>query len=404
MTDGTISRALSSTPTLVLVGGQDKLLPSKAEGRRLKDLIGPNCTLITYNEGSHLLLDDQVNLTATILQSDLFRTSELDPIKDFTLPPPAAVARIIDSQVRPFRLLASPVFFSTSPSNDVTSNLNHVPILELEKEGRPLLIVGNHQFGGLDLGLVAAELLEVKGRVPRGLAHPVVFQGGFMGNSTSSSRMGGGGGGQTSYFKTFGAVEVSPRNFYRLMEASQPTLLYPGGVREVFHGRGEQYKLFWPSDPDFIRTAAKFNATVVTLAGAGAYESSTILADQKQLLDSPLGGRLKESSIKVPNARGKDKEKEVFVPPISVPKFPPARHYFLFGKPIDLSDVDHKDKIACSEAYANVKKDLEGNLERVVKAREGDEFRGAGKHGRKRLAYEAIFGERSAPTFSATDL
>ena len=88
MTDGTISRALSSTPTLVLVGGQDKLLPSKEEGRRLKDLIGPNCTLITYNEGSHFLLDDQVNLTATILQSNLFRTSELDPIKDFTLPPP----------------------------------------------------------------------------------------------------------------------------------------------------------------------------------------------------------------------------------------------------------------------------------------------------------------------------
>ena len=113
-----------------------------------------------------------------------------------------------------------PVFFSASPNNDVTSNLNHVPIIELEKDGKPLLIVGNHQFGGLDLGLVIAELLEEKGRIPRGLAHPVVFQGGgFAGNSTSSSssssRRTGGGGGQTSYFKTFGAVEVGPRNFYR---------------------------------------------------------------------------------------------------------------------------------------------------------------------------------------------
>ncbi|GMI12110.1 hypothetical protein TrRE_jg12084, partial [Triparma retinervis] len=95
---------------------------------------------------------------------------------------------------------------------------------------------------------------------------------------------------------------------------------------------------------------------------------------------------------------------EVFVPPISVPKFPPARHYFLFGKPIDLSSVNHKDKVACENAYENVKTDLEVNLQRVVKARKGDKFRGAGRSGRKRIAYEAIFGEMSAPTFSAKDL
>jgi len=327
ITAGKIARSLSSIPTLVIVGDDDKLLPSKDEGRRLKDLVGPNCTLVNYPKGSHFILDDQVNLTDTILTSPLFRTTDPDPIKDFKLPPPATVERIIDEQVKPFRRLASPKFFSTSPLNDVTANLNHVPINELYSEGKPLLIVGNHQFGGLDLGLVMAELLEVKGRVPRGLAHPVIFQGGGFGSNSNTIRGdpgGGGMGGQMSYFKTFGAVEVGPRSFYRLMEAGQPTLLFPGGVREVFHGRGEQYKLFWPSVSDFVRTAAKFNATVVTLAGVGAYDSSTIVADQKQLLDSPLGGRLRENSFKVPNARGKDGEEEVFVPPISIPKFPPG--------------------------------------------------------------------------------
>ncbi|GMH52590.1 hypothetical protein TL16_g01262 [Triparma laevis f. inornata] len=38
-------KRLSKTPTLVLVGAEDKLLPSKAEGAILKDLLGENCTV-----------------------------------------------------------------------------------------------------------------------------------------------------------------------------------------------------------------------------------------------------------------------------------------------------------------------------------------------------------------------
>ena len=95
---------------------------------------------------------------------------------------------------------------------------------------------------------------------------------------------------------------------------------------------------------------------------------------------------------------------QTFIPPLSIPKFPPARHYFLFGSPIDLTNVDHKSKTECGDAYENVKQDLEGNLEKVLKARKGDRWAGAGKEGRKRLGYEAIFGERSAPGFDANDL
>ena len=35
-----------------------------------------------------------------------------------------------------------------------------------------------------------------------------------------------------TFFTKFGAVEVTPRNFYRLMQRNEAVLLYPGGVRE----------------------------------------------------------------------------------------------------------------------------------------------------------------------------
>ena len=282
-------------------------------------------------------------------------------------------------------------------------NLNYLSV----PEDKPLLIVGNHQFGGLDLGLVVAETIETRGFAPRGLAHPIIFRGGG-GNGTGSTpgfgggAGGGGMGGQTSYFRTFGAVEVGPRSFYKLMKNNDAALLYPGGVREVFHGPGEEYKLFWPEDGDFVRTAARFNATIVTLAGVGAYDSSTTVVTQEQLLNLPvLGDRLRNSSARVPSAR--DGKEEVFVPPISVPKFPPARHYFLFGKPFETEGVDHKDREACKNLYDDVKGDLETGLENLLEARKGDEFSEGGKAGRKRLAYETLGGVK-APSFDANDL
>jgi len=71
---------------------------------------------------------------------------------------------------------------------------------------------------------------------------------------------------------------------------------------------------------------------------------------------------------------------------------------------VDLSGLDHKDKLGCEKIYQIVKSDLEVNLDRVLRARKGDKYNKAGKEGRKRLAYEALFGEGSAPTFSAKDL
>jgi hypothetical protein len=87
---------------------------------------------------------------------------------------------------------------------------------------------------------------------------------------------GGGGGdapsgpGGAGILSSYGAVPVSGRNMYRLMEAGEVVLLYPGGVREAYKRKGEEYKLIWPSRPEVIRMAARFNATIVPLSAIGA--------------------------------------------------------------------------------------------------------------------------------------
>ena len=66
----------------------------------------------------------------------------------------------------------------------------------------------------------------------------------------------GGGGGGLNTFTTFGAVPVTGKNFYKLLAAGEVVLLFPGGVREAFKRKNEEYRLFWPSKPEFIRMAA----------------------------------------------------------------------------------------------------------------------------------------------------
>ena len=82
---------------------------------------------------------------------------------------------------------------------------------------------------------------------------------------------------------------MNPRNFYRLLQTGQAALLFPGGVREVFHGKDEDHKLFWPAKTDFVRVAARFNATIVPLAAIGAADSLNILLDASEVLELPFG-------------------------------------------------------------------------------------------------------------------
>lgn len=325
---------------------------------------------------------------------------EYDPITDWIPPPPNVVQQTIKERIKPLRRLTSPVFFSTDTTGRRVRGLGYLP------SNRPLLIVGNHQLGGIDIWLIVPELIQQRNMFVRGLGHPVIFQ------DEQAHLKGGptflpdtGKQGTFGLYQRFGAVMATPRNLYKLLASggSEAILHFPGGAREAYHGKKEAYQLFWPTKLDFVRMAAKFNATIVPLAGIGAADSVYFFADPDALLNLPLGlNKVVENSfLTVQQAARFDQQDEPFIrpPPLVLPKLLPARHYFLFGKPFDTYTMDPKDKKACRKLYQDVQAELNHGLEDLVRARQQDPFQDSFS----RFAYEQVTGKQ-APTFSVKEL
>ncbi|KAL7464755.1 hypothetical protein ACHAXS_005091 [Conticribra weissflogii] len=380
-------------PTLVIAGKDDNMLPTKEEADRLTKLL-PNCVKMDISGSGHFVLDNRVNLTEALLDShidplDLQKNSPpYDPVTDWSLPPEEVINDVVQKRVNPLRENTSPVFFSTDPATGKRRRgLSLVP----SGEDKPLLIVANHQLFGLDLGMIIAQLLEERGIVARGLSHPVVSDG-FSGMGSGDNPFG------NDLFPMFGAVKVSPRNFYRLLQTNQTALLFPGGVKEALHGKDGAYKLYWPEKTDFVRVAAKFNATIVPLSAIGSADSAEILLDPSDMVELPfgIGDNLKNASASTASARfDADDTDELFVPPLAVPKPIPARHYFLFGRAFDTSSVDPKDKEACQKVYKYVQREVQDGIDALLEARKHDPY---ALNGLRRTAYRRIFG-KDPPTF-----
>ena len=403
-----------TVPTLVVAGSRDVFLPSNEEVKRLENLL-PNISKpsLVIEDAGHFVLDGRVNLTEAIMYNvdmDPFNLliPNYDPIKDWRLPPPNQIQRTIDNQVQPLRRLTSPVFFSTDPNGKRHKGLGQIPHLDQQAGDPPLIIVANHQLFGIDLGMVLAEVYEQRGIWARGLAHPVVTsrrdktiempdRPPSPGVVKKPTDRGNASPNDPSTFQRYGAVMVTPRNYYKLLQTGQNVLLFPGGVREVFHGKDEAYQLFWPDTPDFVRTAARFNATIVPLAGIGAADSVDILVDGPDMTNLPfgIGDRIRESSSNTTAARfDSSNDDELFVPPFFVPKLPPARHYFCFGKPFSLTGINPKDLRQCERIYKDIKAELERGLDDLQSARDFDPYQDSPR----RLAMEQITGKQ-APTF-----
>ncbi|CBJ48930.1 conserved unknown protein [Ectocarpus siliculosus] len=209
----------------------------------------------------------------------------------------------------------SPVFFSTGADGVTVSGLSKVPDGD-KSTSRPIIFVGNHQLLALDLGVIVERLFSERQILARGLAHPIVFMGrttpraldgvvdgvvksseeqsmnenGEMNSSNSNNvskgeikdsaadGQGKGKAGETqgkdengmqTFFTKFGAVPVSPRNMYRLLKRGDNVLLFPGGVSEAYHRKGEDYKLFWPEKAEFVRLAVASDAIIVPFSAIG---------------------------------------------------------------------------------------------------------------------------------------
>ena len=153
----------------------------------------------------------------------------------------------------------SPVFFSTlsdgrydydsrpdvfddpllPSTGSVVQGMDGIP------DDRPVLFVGNHPLMALDMSMLVYGLLKDKDILVRGLAHPAVMQEAINvvkppeGKELTPTE-------QIlvtlfdprdayKLYTTYGAVSVSPRSAYRLLNHGECVLLYPGGAIEARH-------------------------------------------------------------------------------------------------------------------------------------------------------------------------
>ncbi|XP_006855419.2 acyltransferase-like protein At1g54570, chloroplastic isoform X2 [Amborella trichopoda] len=372
---------------LVLASGKDQILPSMEEAERLRNTL-PNCNVRFFKDSGHvILLEDGINLLTIIKGAQVYRRSRIrDFVSDFLPPTLSEFKRIYDQQNGWFRQAVNAVMLSTMKDGTIVRGLAGIP-----DEG-PVLFVGYHMLLGLELYSLIGAILREKKILVRGLGHPLLF--------TKFSE---------SYFidppfdtiRNFGAVPVSPSNLFKLLSRKAHVLMYPGGVREALHRKGEEYKLFWPERLEFVRMAAKFGATIVPFGVVGEDDIIELVVDYNDLMSfPPARDWIKLQDTKIIRLRtdltGEVANQDVHLPGL-LPKIP-GRFYYLFGTPIETREKkdEFRDKEEAHKLYLYLKSEVENIMSYLRKKREEDPYRSL----LPRALYQATWGfTKEVPTF-----
>ncbi|KAJ6996174.1 acyltransferase-like protein [Populus alba x Populus x berolinensis] len=350
---------------LVLSSGKDQMLPSGDESQRLKSSL-KNCTVRHFKENGHtILLEDGVNLLTIIKGTSKYRRSRrLDFVSNYVPPSMSEFERGFE-KIGLLQTASSAAMFSTLDDGNIVRGLGGVP-----NEG-PVLLVGYHMLLGLELSSLVEAFLREKNIMVRGMAHPMLFTRLELSSTEFSI---------TDWMKVMGAVPVTATNIYKLLSTNSHVLLYPGGVREAFHYRGEEYKLIWPKQQEFIRMAARFGATIVPFGAVGEDDIAELVLDYNDLMKIPLvNGYVRDAtskSIKIRDENLGEVANQAFYIPGLLPKVP-GRFYFLFGKPIETKGKGEilEDREKANQLYLHVKSEVESCLAYLLKKREDDPYR-----------------------------
>ncbi|KHG23190.1 hypothetical protein F383_03446 [Gossypium arboreum] len=341
---------------LVLASDKDNMLPSQDEAQRLMNSLS-NCKVRRFKDNGHtLLLEDSLNL--------------LTIIKD----------------------------------GKIVQGLAGVP-----NEG-PVLLVGYHMLMGLELSCLIEAFLREKKIMVRGIAHPELFWGKLQSSSNEFAF--------SDWVKVMGALPVTANYLFKALSTKSHVLLYPGGAREALHYKGEEYKLFWPEQPEFVRMAARFGATIVPFGTVGEDDIAELVLDYNDWMKIPvINERIKESirdGIRIRSlpvyfgfgfphecvlsyirnnnnkklaylqlhslicrdeTDGEVGNQQLFIPGM-LPKIP-GRFYYLFGKPIKLKGREDltKNREDANDLYLQVKSEVERCIDYLLKKREEDPYR-----------------------------
>lgn len=375
---------------LVIASGKDNMLPSGDEAQRLANSLR-NCRVRYFKDNGHtILLEDGINLLSIIKATSKYRRSKRHHyVMDF-LPPSMSEFKKAIKDNRWYLNFTGPVMLSTMENGKIVRGLRGVPC-----EG-PVLLVGYHMLMGVEIIPLVEEYLRQKKILLRGMAHPTLFAQLVEGQIESTF---------LDTLKLFGATPVTASNFFKLLATKSHVLLYPGGAREALHRKGEEYQVIWPDQPEFIRMAAKFGATIVPFGVVGEDDIAQLVLDYDDIKSIPIwGDRIRSQNEQA--ARGgftvrSDMDGEVadqmlFIPGL-LPKIP-GRFYFLFGKPIHTKGRQDlvTDREKARELYLQVKSVVQNNMNYLLKKREEDPYRGI----IDRTAYKAFSATSDdVPTF-----
>ncbi|CAN6848999.1 phytyl ester synthase 2, chloroplastic-like [Brassica napus] len=376
--------------TLILLSGRDQWLLNEADIDRFARTL-PNFIVRKLKDNGHFLFfEDSVDLVTIIKCTCFYRRGKShDHISDYIMLTRYELKQLVDDH----KLLidaTSPVYLSTLAKGKRVRGLEGIP-----SEG-PVLYVGYHVLLGLEIVPVITQFLKERNIHLRGLAHPMLMWN-IQDDRLIDPQM-------LDKYKMLGAVPVSNFNIYKLLQSKSHALLYPGGIRESFHRKGEEYKLFWPEKPEFVRVASKFGAKIVPFGVVGEDDICHLVLDANDQRNIPIlkdfMDYIEEATKQAGNLRegdGTELGNQICYLPGLVPKIP-GRFYFYFGKPIETAGKEQelKDKDKAQEFYLQVKSEVEQCIAYLKMKRESDPYR----HLLPRMLYQASHGFSSEiPTF-----
>ena len=255
------------------------------------------------------------------------------------LPSEQAIDRLV-SLLEPYRRITAPTFYG---------------IENLPDDGS--LLVGNHTiYGFLDLPFMLAEVWKSRQIVVRGLGEDAHYKVPVWRDLLGAC----------------GMVPGTRDNVHALMRDHQTILVFPGGSREVFKRRGQQYQLLWRERMGFARLAIEHGYRIVPCAAVGAEDMLDVIAD----VDTPIYGRLARLSKKVTGFPVPPVVRGVGLTPLPRPE----RLYFWFGDPIDTTGLaGHNDDAAARALRDEVKASVVAGIQFLRDERDNDPDRDLAK-------------------------
>ena len=248
------------------------------------------------------------------------------------------------AEIEAARLVLAPWRWLTAPCFE---GLEHVPT------DRPFLLAGNHTLMGvLDAPLMVLGLHERRGVFVRALGDHLHFRVPVWRDLLSR----------------FGVVDGTPEVVHALMAERESILVFPGGAREVFKRKGEQYRLLWGKRTGFAHLSIEHGYSIVPFSAVGAEDAFDILIDADELLASPVGPLIRQlaprADVVAPVVRG--------IGPTMLPR--PERFYFRFAPAIETQPLAGQagDEQVCFALREQVRLAIEEGITALLIERERD--------------------------------